>query len=220
MKRYIFLISLLFLTVSSTLYAQKRRTPIKPAPKKTAAAATAPLTEISAKDFGAVTAALDKEDWTQAAFLSSLALAKLKTENGKKQLAQIRYFYLYALAGKTAQGKMPYSELEKIAGKFIGEEFLMPRRTILADCTGKVNYICAVKDDHQTLRVTATDRAANIHSFEYVKLDEAFDLTEMDGKSAMLGGNLEKIESYANKSNVRILRLFFTKGFVNIAASR
>lgn len=216
MKKFIFIFILFCLTVFP-IFGQKRKTIVKPAPKKQTAA---PLAEISAADWDAVTAALNKENWTQAALLSSSALGKLKADNDKKQLARLRYFYIYALAGKAAEGKATYAELEKIADGFIGKEFVMPSRTILASCAGKVNYICPVKDNDRVLRVTATDKVATIHSFEYIKLAASLNAENYNGKNAILDGTLEKVESYLNKSGVKILRLIFGQGFVNIISAQ
>ncbi|MGI8468732.1 MAG: hypothetical protein ACR2N3_09780 [Pyrinomonadaceae bacterium] len=212
MKKIIF-IFILFCLAAFPIFGQKRQAIIKPAPKKPVA--NAPLAEISAQDWDAVINALDKENWTQAAQLSSTALGKLKADNDKKQLARLRYFYIYALAGKAAEGKTTYAEIEKIADGFIGKEFVMPSRTILADCAGKVNYICAVKDNNQILRVTATDKVATIHSFEYIKLAESLNTENYNEKNALLSGTLEKVELYLNKSGVKIMRLVFGQGFVN-----
>lgn len=210
MRKCLFLFAVLCLTVFPVL-GQKRGASVKPAPKKTAV-----ITEISGKEWDSVIDALDKENWTRAALLSSLSIAKLKTDNDRKQLARLRYFYLYALAGKYAEGNATYAELEKAASSFTGKEFLMPSREILLDCREKVNYICPVKGNDRLLRVTATDKQAAIHSFEYVRLPEKFDVGENSGKSAVLGGTLQKVEYNLTKTKIRIIRLIFEQGFVNI----
>lgn len=216
MKNFSLLLILAFLTVFPA-FGQKRKTPVKPARAKQTAAPV----EISVKEWNAITDALDKEDWTQAATLSSLALNKLKTDNGKKQLARLRYFYLYALAGKVIAAKMTYAELEKTVSSFIGKDFLMPARAISTDCTKMLNYICASKDDAQVLRVTATNKAGTaIHSFEYVETAENFDTAQNSGKSAFLGGTLQKAEFNERKSNIWIMRLYFRNGFVNIVSGQ
>ena len=217
--------TILFCMAVSTALGQTRKSPRKIAPKKPIAAPQAKtasaLTEISDRDWSAIVSALEKEDWTQAALLSSLALGKLKTEKDKKQIARLRYFYLYASAGKAATGKMSYSELETIARSFIGKEFLMPSRQFLADCKQKLNYICATKDNEKVLRVTATNKSGSaIHSFEYVNLAEKIDIDGSSGKAAFLGGILQKAEINLYKQNISILRLVFDKGFVNLTASR
>ena len=222
MKKFILFTILFFAAAASAVFGQTRRTPAKPTPKKQIAIAPKPAAnEISEAEWSAVTNALDKENWTQAALLSSKALAKLKTDNDRKQLAQLRYFYLYALAGRAATGSMTYDELEKIASSFVGQEFLMPSRQFLADCTAKVNYICPVKNDANALRVTATDKSGTaIHSFEYVKLAEKPNVAANNGRAAFVGGVLQSAEVNLYKQNIRIMRLVFDKGFINIVASR
>ena len=215
MKNRLFLFVVLCLT-TFPVAGQKRQPAVKLAPRKSAVAARAAPTEISGKDWDALIDSLDKEDWTRAANLSSLSIAGLKTDNDKKQLARLRYFYLYALAGKFAAGATTFAALEKAADGFLGKEFLMPSREILADCRNKINYICASKAGDRVLRVTATDKAATIHSFEYVRLAENFDAAPNSGKSAVLRGTLEKVEYNLTKTGNRIIRLIFENGFVNI----
>lgn len=220
MKKYALLLLFLFFAVFS-VSAQPRRVPIKSTPIKAVPKLPAAFaTEIPTKDWETITSALDKEDWTQAAALSSQALSRLKIDNDRKQLAQLRYFYIYAVAGKVAGGKTTFAELEKIANGFVGQEFMMPNRAILADCKDKVNYICAAKDSDQIVRVTATDTAAAIHSFEYVKLSEKFDAPGNNGKSASLTGTLEKVETHSGKLNMKIIRLIFGNGFINLAPNQ
>lgn len=236
-KHFIFF-TILFCLAISTAFGQKRKVvakkPVAKKPTATKAKTDAKpkspvakanssklLTEISDIEWNAITDALEKENWALAARLSSIAYGKLRNENDKKQLAQLRYFYLFSLAGKAANGEMPYPQLEEIADSFIGSEFLMPSREFLADCTQKVNYICAVKDDDDTLRVTATNKSGSeIHWFEYVKLTDKVDVAAVAGKSAFIGGTLERTEINDYQQSNSILRLIFDKGFVNIVASR
>lgn len=224
MKRLFFLTILVCLAVSA-VFGQTRKPAAKPAAKKPVAAARAaivkPVTEISAAEWSRIAGALDREDWTQGALLAQLSMSKLKTDNNKKQLAQLRYFYLYALAGKAASGKMTYAELEKIADGFIGKEFLMPSRQFLTACTAKVNYICPVADNENALRVTATNKSGSaIHSFEYVKLNQKADVAGNEGKEAFLSGILQAAEVNLYKQDIRIMRLIFDKGFSNVVSSR
>lgn len=224
MKKPIFLILLLCLTALPS-FAQKRKTPVKAAPtirapQKTSVALS-PAAEISNAEWNRIIAALDKEDWAQAANLSSLALGKLKSDNDKKQLARLRYFYVYSLAGKVATGKMTYSELEKTVGGFVGKDFLMPSRMILASCSKNLNYICPVKTDENAVRVTATNKTGTaIHSFERVEMAEKIDLEKFSGRQAFVGGTLKTIEFNPEKSDTWIMRLVFERGFVNIVAGR
>ena len=108
------------------------------------------------------------------------------------------------------------SELERIAEAFVGQDFLMPSREVLSDCTGKVNYVCTVKADEKSLRVTATSKSATIHSFEYVKLTEKFDTGGNDGKEVFLGGKLQKLEIGTYKDSVKIVKLYFEDGFADV----
>ena len=217
MQKFIILTVCILLTGVGS-FSQARKTPVKSTPKKTVSIPTPTVSEIPAAEWNEITKSLEAENWDKSFLLASIALKKLKTDNEKKQLASLRYFYLYSLAGKVEQKRTTYAEFEKISQTFIGKEFLMPSRQILTDCTGRVNYICPVKNDEMSLRVTATNKAANaIHFFEYVKLSDSFDLSSNNEKTVFLGGKLQKVESNL-RNNIRIIRLFFEEGSAEIVA--
>lgn len=219
---------LFILFVSLTSYsvaAQTRKATAKPAPKKTVSTAqsSAPAnssaeTEIAAAEWNEIVKAIEAENWNKSSVSTLAALKKLKNDNEKKQLARLRYFYIYSLTGKIAQKTMLPGELERISEAFVGQDFLMPSRQVLADCTGKVNYVCTVKADEKSLRVTATSKSATIHSFEYVKLSDKFDADGNDGKEVFLGGKLQKIEIGTYKDNIKIVKLYFENGFADIVS--
>jgi hypothetical protein len=231
MKKYVsaavFLCLAAALTFGQTA-ASRRKSSSSPAPKKVSRPASAAaavsaesssITEVPEAEWQAMAAAARDENWEAAATLAARNLARLKIENQKKQLAQLRYVYLHSLAGRAAEGKLPFAELERLAGAFVGQEFLLAPRQILSDCRTKVNYICAAQNGgDRVLRVTTTNRAGNaIHSFEYVVLDEKFDARAHNEKVAFLGGTLKKVESRAVKADAKVIRLVFEKGFVKLA---
>ena len=212
----VLLFTVLFCLGASGAFGQKRKAAQTASPAKTIAAA-AKFKEISNSEWNVLTNALDKEDWERATVLAAAAMGKLNSDNDKKQLARLRYVYVHALSGKAAAGKITYQELGKIAVTLVGKEFLMPSRRFLADCAQRVNYVCPVKTDENAVRATATDKSGTtIHSFEYVKLIDKISSAENDGKQIFLGGTLESAQINVYKSDVRILRLVFDKGFVNI----
>lgn len=215
MKKLIFFVVLISLTVSLT-FGQKRSTTVSPAPKKVIQPAVAGA--ISEADWLKMADAMYAENWETASTLAAQNLQKLKTENAAKQLAQLRYIYLYSLAGKVSEEKLAFAELERIAQTFIGQEFLLVGRQLLADCNTKVNYICAAKNNNRILRVTATNRTGTaIHLFEYVVLDERFDVQANSEKVAFLGGSLKKVESSLYKPDMKVARLIFDKGYIKLA---
>lgn len=220
MKKLFFFIALTLLSVNVG-FSQTRKVSTKTsAPKSLPAKSTVStetITEIAAAEWNEIVKSLEAENWSRASLLSSAAMKKLKTDNEKKQLARLRYFYVYSLAGKIAQKTMLPAELERISPAFINQDFLMPSREVSADCTGKVNYICHVKADETSLRVTATNKTASaINSFEYVKLPEKFDLAANDGKQIFLGGKLKRMEIGNYKNNTKIVKLFFEDGYADI----
>lgn len=222
------LFAILIIASVNFCFAQKIVKIEKPAADSTAAESDSP--EISDKEWQIVVDFMRDENWDNAALFASRLIERTKIEDEKKQLARLRYFYLYSLAGKViaaSEAKKPSeeaaarNELERTAESFIGKEVLMPPRQFLADCRNYLNYICPVKDNANALRVTATNReATSIHSFEVVLFDDKIDLKEFVGKEMFLGGTLAKIEFNQDKSNLWIMRLFSVKGFARIVVGK
>lgn len=213
--------AILFCVAVSVCAAQTAVEASKPAPSRIAGGS-----EIVENEWKILIAALDTEDWEKAAFFASLMLSRVKADDEKKQLARLRYFYLYALAGKvletaetkkTVKKEATLEELKKAAETFIGKEFLMPPRQFLDDCGQRVNYICPVKTDDKALRVTATNKEATaIISFDYVLFDTKLDFDRFTATRAFLGGILKKVEFNEDLSKPWIMRLIFEKGFVRV----
>lgn len=227
MKKFVFL-SILICLSATFCFAQKIIRIEKPDPKSSAADSYSP--EVSDDEWKIMSDFLRAEDWENSALFAARLIERTKVENEKKQLAQLRYFYLYSLAGKVVsyseakkvnQEEAARNELNKVAEGLVGQEFLMPPRQFRTDCSGVLNYICAVKDNNNALRVTATNKEGTaIHSFEIVLFDQKIDLKEYVGKETFLGGTLAKVEFNEAKSNLWIMRLFFVKGFVRVVVDK
>ena len=223
MKKLILYTILLCLFVP-ICFAQKRQTPISPAKPQPVQTPTA--TTISDTEWNILTATLQTENWEKSAFLASQYLQKIKIDNEKKQLAQLRYFYLYALAGKiltfssakkTIEENAAWRELDEAVGKFIGKEFVLPPRRLLNDCKEVLNYICAVTGNDRALRVTATNKMGTaIHSFDYVGFDKKILSGEFAERETFLGGKLKTVEFNQDMSKPWVMRLIFEKGFVSL----
>lgn len=215
MKSLLLIVICLFLTAFIS-FGQNRKVPAKTSSTKHTQASSknlATVDKISEIEWNEIVKAVSLEDWNKTSLLVSAAMKKLKTDNEDKQLARLRYFSLYSLAGKVMQEKATFSELEKTADSFIGQDFLMPSREIVADCVKKLNYICPVPENDKALRVTTINKeATSIISFEYVQLPQKFDVETNSGKQVFLGGNLKKIELNPNNSTVWIMRLSFENG--------
>ncbi len=205
-------------------FSQKSKTPVKTSPPKTFQTAT--TGEISDAEWKNLTTFLQAEDWNNSALLASQYLQKLKVDNDKKQLAQLRYFYLYSLAGKilaVTNAAVPankvsvWKELNAAVGSFIGREFVLPPRRALTECREVLNYICPVSGDERGVRVTATNNAGTmIHSFDYVLFDGKIALDKFIGKEVFLGGKLKKAEFNQELSKLWVMRLIFENGFARV----
>ncbi len=144
MKR-VFVTALCISLMASIGFSQVR----KPNPKPTAKPVIITITELSSAEWNEITTSLEAEDWDKTALLSGNFLKKLKTENDKKQLARLRYFYLFALAGKVSQGKMTNSELQNIAQTFIGKDFITLDRNVLNNCDKSFKLRLSKQEQHQ-----------------------------------------------------------------------
>ncbi len=224
MRKVVFFTILICLSAAG-VFAQKTQTPVRILPKSVPVEQKI-LTEIADPDWDILAKALSTEDWNQSAALAARYLDNLKTDNDKKQLAQLRYIYIYALTGKildsNAQAKAleaekTWNELDRIMATFIGKEFVMPPRRFVENCDKLLNVICRVKDTPNAFRTTATNKEGNaIHSFDYVVFDRAVEIREFDEKPTFLGGTLRKADYNEDKSKPWVLRLYFNKGFVRV----
>ncbi len=223
MKKYVFGVILICI---SALFADAQtpsRVPSKVTPRSVPFKT---VTEISNEDWLALAAALEKEDWKQSATLAAGHLLSLKTDNDKKQLAQLRYIYLFSLAGQilsfNAQGnaveaEKVWLEVDRAMATFINKEVMMPPRSFTTDCAKKLNVICKVKDTPNAYRTTATNKEGNgIHSFDYVQFDQPVDIKEFNGKETFMGGILRRAEYNEDKSKPWALRLFFSNGSLRV----
>lgn len=196
-------------------FSQTRKTPVNSVSPKQSPSTV--RTKVLENEWREISTALEAEDWERVSSLSASVLKTLKDEDEARRLARLRYFYLFSLAGKVAQGRMTVTELQNIAQAFVGQEFVMLDRNVLSNCDKSLNYICPVRDDKNALRVTATNKAfTTIHSFEYVKLLQPFNFAENSLKNVFVGGKLKKVEINPKPEKVWIMRLFFEDGWVQI----
>lgn len=201
--------------------------PLKPSAVKPKPVSVQIVSEIPAAEWKILTDALTAEDWEKSALLSSRFINRIKTENEKKQIARLRYFYLYSLSGKIlklaatknrAGEKAALDELRKTAATFTGSEFILPPRSFLDDCQKSFNYICRVKGSDKAFRTTATGRnGTEILSFDYVLFDKKIEIDQFAQNKTFLGGTLRKAEFNDDLAKPWVMRLIFDKGFVRIA---
>lgn len=202
--------------------AAQRRVPIaRPEAKPTP---TAKPAEIPAADWESLAEALRGENWARANELATQQIALLRFDNERKQLAQLRYLQIFAIAGQilelNAKGKADeaekiWIELDRLAVSGLGKEFVLPPREFAADCSKKLNFICRVRSTPKALRTTATNKDGNgIHSFDYVRFESDAPLLAENGTKIFLGGILENAEYNDDPAKPWVIRLFFTGGFV------
>jgi hypothetical protein len=228
MKKFIFF-TILFSVGVLPCFAQKTIAPVKPIKPQQTVVPNSNGAILTEADWQNITAALKAEMWEKSSALAAQALQKIKLENDKKQLAQLRYFYLYSLAGKilalssankTAEENLAWQELDKAVSDFTGKEIVLPPRRFLPECRSVLNYICAVKDNERALRVTATNSAGTeIHSFDYILFDEKAAPKLSPDTNIFLGGTLKRAEFNQDLAKPWVMRLFFEKGFVSFAAA-
>lgn len=223
MKKLVFIL-ILFCFTATLCLAQKRAIPQKSPISKIVPAQTA--AEIPDAEWKSLADALFAGDWEKSTSLSSAFINRVKIDNEKKQLAQLRYLYLYALAGKilklreakNAGGEAAaWYELKKAAASFAGKEFILPPRKFLGECAKLFNYICTVKNNDKALRSVATDsRGLEIHSFDYVLFDQKIALKGFTENKTFVGGILRKIEFNDELVKPWVMRMVLGKGFARV----
>lgn len=208
-------------------FAQTSKTPIKKVESKTVQPPA--ITEISEADWKSLIDPLQAENWDESTALAARYLENFKTDNDKKQLARLRYFYLYSLAGKilaASAAKVPieteslWNKLDKAVSDFTGKEFVLPPHRFLPECKEVVNYICPIKNNERALRVTTTNREGTaIHSFDYVAFEDKISTDKFGDGEIFLGGKLKRAEFNQNISKPWVMRLIFEKGFVRVVVA-
>jgi hypothetical protein len=179
------------------------------------------VNEITDAQWKILSYAWEAENWARTSSLATEYISRLAAENDKKQIARLRYIYLYSLAGMVAQRRITAADLEQRGSALVGKEFVIPSRPVLTDCTGTVNSICPVKDNKRAVRITSTTKAATtILSFNYISFDKEPALQPLAGKQAFTGGTLKSMELNPDPAKPWIMRLFFGAGFINVAAEK
>ena len=190
----------------------------------TVAAAPKIAAGIPVQDWGQLESVVSREDWNRAVLLSKEYLDKLETETADRQIARLRYIYMYSLAGKMiahsligerADEQIARNELKQAGNDFTGKEFVFPVRTILANCRGVVNYVCESKENAGFLRIAATNRLGSaIHSFEYVDMHSLLDVAKHNKKQVVLGGFLKAVRFNSGEPYLGVMVMQFENGFV------
>lgn len=181
--------------------------------------------DISAKDWSEMEAALQVEDWNKTIALSEEYLQKLDAETKDLKKARLRYIYLYSLAGKVIsysfsgdreQEEYARKRLEVAAKSYVGREFVMPVRKVLADCKDAVNYVCDSKENPGFLHIAATNPTGTSVLFsEYIELSRVkLDVRKHSNADVILGGILKGVRLNPEKSNKLVMTLQFGEGYV------
>jgi hypothetical protein len=217
------LLLLIFVCAVATASAQPTRVPAKVTPRNVPFKR---ITEIPDAEWKQMARAFEREDWALAASLSANHLSELATENEKKQLAQLRYLHLFALAGKviranefgsTTEAEKVRTEINLAVAKFVNKEILLPARPFAKECAKKLNVICPAAETPNMLRTTATNREGSaIHSFDYVAFDKTVDIKEFDGRNVFMGGVLLRVEFNEDKTKPWVLRVVIKDGNLRV----
>lgn len=182
--------------------------------------------DISDSDWSELQSALQLEDWNKTIALSEEYLQKLDAETKDLKKARLRYIYLYSLAGKVIaysfsgdreQEEYARKRLEVAAKSYVGREFVMPVRKVLADCKEAVNYVCDSKENPGFLHIAATNSGGTSVLFsEYIELNRVkLDVRKHNNADVILGGILKGIRLSPEKSNKLVMTLQFEKGYVH-----
>lgn len=197
--KQIILILLLFCFTATTVSAQKAKTTDD---------------ELTDKQWKDLFTALGNENWDIAFDLSTKYIKLLKDDDEAKSIGNLRYMSLYSAAGKVFEGKMSYDKLEEFVKGFVGKKLVFPYRQISVKCKG-FNFVCPSSEAKNKAMVTAMNRAGTtILAFEYLQFKENFDFAKYDGKEIAIGGIAKSIVPNPNKTNIVILRIYISDGYV------
>ncbi len=177
--------------------------------------------EMTDKQWRELFTALGDENWDTAFDLSTKYLKLIKGYDEAKSIANLRYICLYSAAGKVSVGKMSYEKLEEFVKDFVGKELVFPYRQVAVKCQGALNFICSSDGAKNKAFVSAANQAGTtILAFEHLQLKEDFDFAKHDGKEAAVGGVAKSIVPNLNKSNIVILRIYISDGYIVLAEQK
>lgn len=186
---------------------------------------------ISENEWKVLIDSLTAENWDRASFYASNLMNRLKADNERKQIAQLRYFYLFSLAGRIQKAhdagkkndeQAAWKELDEAVEKLIGKEFVLPPREYRDNCDKTLNFICTVKDKENAFRTTATNKeGSSILSFDYVAFDKKIEFSQTRDRQIFLGGTLKKVEfnDRLSANEPWVMYLIFEKGFARVVRS-
>jgi hypothetical protein len=157
---------------------------------------------------------LVKEDWVKSAALAAKYLKE--APNGEaREVGLLRYMFIFASAGKVITGKMSYEGLEKAMKALVGKTVSLPPLVLTTNCMPPANKICAQKGESDEFFSAATNRAGrNIHAFVFIQLEKKMDLTEREGREAVVGGGIKAVATNPIKSRLWVMRLYLENGFI------
>lgn len=170
--------------------------------------------EISYDDFRSVIPLLEAEDFKGAFNSTNKLLEAAKTDSSDLH-ALVTYINLYFAAGMVSLRQMTYEAFEKHAQPFIGRRILMSGHPCVDSAGLAFNSIKFITMDGVPVAstITSNQNKTNILAFEYFKLEEQPDVSQLIGKNLRCGGILEKVEVNPNHSLVWICRLYIGQAF-------
>ena len=176
--------------------------------------------EITDKQWQDLFSALQTENWDTAFDLSTKFIKQLKDDDEAKSIGNLRYMALYSAAGKVFEGKMSFDKLEEFVKGFIGKKLVFPRRQVSVKCKG-FNFVCPSKETKNKAMVTAMNQAGTtILAFEYLQFKEDFDFSKYNEKTIAVGGVAKSIVPNPNKTNIVILRIYISDGYVILSEQK
>ena len=161
---------------------------------------------ISDKELNALDDALQKEDWSTAASLSSYYIKILKNDT-TILLSQMNYIYLLSSAAKVSMDQMSYDALKETLKDYQGKLVTLPSCKVWPK-QGACFNLYAPTDEENVVVSTATDRlGCYIFCWVYGNIESKFDASANSGRWAVLEGYIKSIEYNPRQSNWWILRV-------------
>jgi len=171
---------------------------------------------ISRKENETLISTMNSEDWPKARKLASELMHRYYIDPEGNQ-ALLRYMFLYALAGEVTTGALSYDALSDSIKELIGEPLLTRARKFSTDKgTGGGLNVLSLNDSGVIFTTTTNREGTYIHFFEYLKLEEPVNTSELNGKRIRTMGIIEAIETNPNKSRVWIMRVRMKHGQIEV----
>ncbi|MEI6852607.1 MAG: hypothetical protein WCL06_07170 [Bacteroidota bacterium] len=171
---------------------------------------------LTSDDFHKLTPYLKAREW-KSAFDQSSHMLKTHAKDTSDYHAKIVYINIFSAAAMVSESQMSYERLTKAVMKFVGQKIIMAYHQITYDTTKVLGFTSIESNDtiNQSFTAVCNEAGTNIYCFEICRFKDRVNLADYkEGDLVQCGGRLDILETNPCKSDIWILSMTLTQGFV------